>query len=291
MKEWADLIRALAACAWPLFAFISLYCFRNEFRGLLERLKRGKVLGQDFEFAGLDELDRSTKQLEKEVAALPAPLDQVVGNQTENEDVITTILRESARSPKAALLLLSAQLEREVRHYLAATGRLEGTVFSLRRAVELLANLGVLPAHVGGSLALFTSVRNSIVHGGAATNDDILRAIDSGITILKAIEALPQETNTVLHPGVDVFTDANCEHKRLEVRGIMLETTSPGGTQRTIRIYPTTKTHFQSSRRVAWEWNSQMVIGESWYRDPQTQRIHLAWGSSMEFVGRHLDDV
>jgi hypothetical protein len=71
----------------------------------------------------------------------------------------------------------------------------------------------------------------------------------------------------------------------------MLETESPGGTKKTMRIYPSTQTHFQKGKRVAWEWSFQNKWAQAWYRQPDSGEIEKAWDSSAEFVGRHLEDV
>ncbi len=44
------------------------------------------------------------------------------------------------------------------------------------------------------------------VHGHTASDDDILRAIDSGVTILRALQAIPHEVNIVYHPGVAIYS-------------------------------------------------------------------------------------
>jgi hypothetical protein len=142
-----------------------------------------------------------------------------------------------------------------------------------------------------GSLRLFSDVRNKIIHDQAATDDDILGAIDSGITILKAVNALPNEKNVVYHTGVDIFLDEGCIDKIQGAKGLILQTTSPGGAIRSHRIFPTTRTNYVKGKQVAWEWNSGRKWEAAWYRDPDTSEIKYAWGGSMEFVGRHLEDI
>jgi hypothetical protein len=43
--------------------------------------------------------------------------------------------------------------------------------------------------------------------------------------------------------------------------------------------------------QVAWEWNMDKRWTKAWDRHPDTAKIAQAWGTSAEFVGRHLDDV
>jgi hypothetical protein len=145
--------------------------------------------------------------------------------------------------------------------------------------------------HLAGTLRLFLDVRNRIVHGVAATNDDALSALDSGLTLLRALSALPNEINIVFHPGVEIFSDANCTQSITDAKGLILETTSPGGATKTLRIFPTTRTHFQKGKRVAWDWNMQKTWHDTWYRDPDSGTVKKAWIQSAEFIGRNLDDI
>ena len=49
MTTLIDLLKALAPFAWPLFAFVALLRFEGELKGLLARLRKGKLLGQEIE--------------------------------------------------------------------------------------------------------------------------------------------------------------------------------------------------------------------------------------------------
>jgi hypothetical protein len=49
MKDWADLIRAIATLLWPLLAFAVVYVFKEQARELVSRLRRGKLFGQEIE--------------------------------------------------------------------------------------------------------------------------------------------------------------------------------------------------------------------------------------------------
>jgi hypothetical protein len=294
VKEYADLISAIAALLWPIFAFTALFVFRAQLANLIGRLRRGKLLGQEIELSeSLEKLEKSAVAVAKEVAALPAPSQPAALEEPKDDDQIKTILHEAARSPKTALILLASEIEREARQLLASVGHLKGQRYvPLSQAMDVLGKqFGGLPAHIPSSLKFFWDARNRIIHGGQAEPEEILRAIDSGITILKALEAFPREVNVVYHPGVTVFRDPLCQTPWPNVLGVILETESPGGTNKFFRIFPTTKTHFRKGKRVAWEWNDQQSWGEAWYKDPDTGETKVAWSSAMEFVGRHLDDV
>ena len=157
-------------------------------------------------------------------------------------------------------------------------------------AIEQLKAQGSLPAHVSGSIKLFQEVRSRIIHGRDADEQDVLRAIDSGFTLLRALDSIPLEVNTVYRTGVPIYSDAECGQRIAGVSAIILQTISPGGAQKSFKVFPTTRAHFQIGKRVAWEWNQDKTWGPSWYKDDEGQ-CAKAWLSSMEFVGRHLDEL
>jgi hypothetical protein len=295
MDTGANLIRAVAALLWPIFAFVFLWWFRAEIGAILRRLshlRKGKLLGQELELEHeLDQLAQSAEKARIEAAtAIPQP-DTRNHNRPSNE-LELELLRDVARSPRITLMLLGAEIEKRVRQLLAATGWHQNiSPFPLSKSIDELRRQGTLPEHVSGSLKLFLDVRNKIVHGQLANDDDTLRAIDSGLTVLKAIDSVPTETNVVYHPGVHLYSDSGCSQKMPEVLGVILETTSPGGATKQFRIFPTTRTHFKEGQRVAWEWSFDKTWGPSWYKDPDTGEIRKAWDSSAEFIGRHLDEI
>jgi hypothetical protein len=225
-----------------------------------------------------------------EVVPSPDSADKALQAFDRAPDPVDKILQESARSPKAALLLLAAEIEKELRRVLLGSGWHAGQeIHGIRQGFDILTRLEVLPKHVAGSVRLFSEMRNKLVHGGNATDDDILRAIDSGVTILKTLRSISLEIHKVHHPGVELYSDSDGKRLLPNVRGLILETTSPGGTNKRHAVYPTTRVHFAKGQRVAWEWNLQNKYGRTWYRDPDSGEIKPAFHSAGEFIGRDLD--
>ena len=295
MSDYATLLQAIAALLWPLFAFTALFVFRAQIADIAHRLKRGKLLGQEIELnESLKRLDESATSIEQTVAALPAQVNEPPNQeeQLQEERIVRDIVSEAARSPKAALILLASELEKLARQLLASTGHLQGRRYiPVFQAIAELDEKYGLPRHVPSSLKFFWEARNRLIHGGEGTDEDILRAVDSGLTILKALQAFPREINVVYRPGVDLFSNPDLSDPIPNAKGVLLETLAPGGTTKSLRIFPTTRTHFEKGRQVAWEWNMQNVWGKTWYRDPDTGEVKMAFGSSAEFVGRHLDEL
>jgi hypothetical protein len=324
VTEMAALITALAAWKWPVVVVVGLVLYRVSIGRLIDRTDEFEVSKSGLK-AKMRELRDAAAQVEQEAttepqdaAALPpatkalppAPIeghaDIELGDATLNaqgtvgpareqdklDEYAHEVAAEAARSPKVALVLLSADIERNLRELLAATGwhRMR-RVTSIPVGFEMLAEHAPVSPEIRDAVLKFWNVRNKLVHGGRVADDDVISAIDSGLKILKAIAALPREVNVVYHPGADVFSDAKGEHPVVSAKALILEQTASDGVTKHRRVYPTTRTDYVKGQLVAWEWNMGRKFGESWYRDPDTATIKYAWTSSAEFVGRPMDQV
>ncbi len=289
MDEVAALITALAAWKWPAAVVVGLILFRRDISRALGRLRRGKLSQFEFE---LDKLEEKAATAAAESRELPAETPQKALPSASELPSAREVISQAVESPKAALMLLASDIERELRELLAATGlhRMH-RITSVPASIERLASETPLPDVVREAVQQFWPIRNRLVQGHNVTNDDILRAIDAGLLILKSVRAIPREVNVVYHPGAELFADPHGMKLVPGVRALILETTSSDGQQKTLRIYPTTRTDYVKGKRVAWEWNSRNRYGESWYRDPDSGEIKDGWRGSLEFVGRHLDEV
>jgi hypothetical protein len=312
----ADLIRAIAALAWPVVLIVFLFVARHEIVGLMQRLRRGKIPGAEFEFdKPLDALERVTERAEQSAARSPvvyeksgslvagthlggsaiAERDQsgedehpvarpTVEAEKAIEDEIAPIL--ASGSPKAALVILSAELERAARVVLASSQ--DPANWERQPFWQTLSRLDLSPT-IREAVNEFREVRNKIVHGRGASDDEALRAIDSGLRIVRAVESIPFEIHVVYDPDVPIFADEAGQTAR-PVHGVLLESQARGG-EPEYRIFPTSRTDLEKGKAVTWEWSFDRVWPESWYRDPRDGGIKYAWTSSAEFAGRHIEDL
>ena len=309
-SDIAELLRAISTLLWPLVLVGLVLSFRREVVSLFARLERFKIFGAEGELRKqLDELKETAETAaeapipSQQPPAPPASVEEIVGSGTWpsiagtlaiDVDAITQrVIDRAERTPKTALLDLTVEIERAMRLLLARSGHISKASPSLRGLAEAVAEAVNLPEGTLDALSRFREVRNNIVHSESEglASDEILRAIDSGLTILRVLAAIAIERNVVYHPGIDLYADADCTEKRTGVVGVILETTSPGGVIKSHRVFPTTRTHFRMGNEVAWEWNTSLRWDASWYRDPSSGEITLAFQGSMEFVGRHLDEV
>ena len=275
----ADLIRAIGDFAWPAVAGIALFLFRAQISGLAQRVTRARVFGQEFELS-LEKLATRAH----DVSELPSgPVENAPETDTTAAEV-QSILREAATSPRVAVMTIAAELEADVRRLSAITGwgRDARTVRQQLSSVPIADDLR-------SAVDDFWTVRNQVVHGSSASDDDVLRAVDYGLRILEALDRVPVETNLV-EAVVPVYEDPQAASRRMDVMGLVLKTIPPDGGDSHFRIFPTTRTDYEKGKQVSWEWGPRQW-GESWYRDPGTGEVKYAWTSSLEFVGRQLDEL
>jgi hypothetical protein len=201
------------------------------------------------------------------------------------------ILEEAATSPVVAIIRLTLEIERELRKLLAVLGLLPRYgAQTLPEALTLLEGQVELPTELKDSLQQFWSLRNSVIHGQTPYEHLALRALDYGLRILSLLRSIPRHSYIVYRSAVPVFKDSQCISLREDVKGIILETVSPEGNSLGKHIYPSTVT-YPAGTHVSWEWSSGNSWNETWYRNPDSGEIELAWSRALEFIGRDLDSI
>ena len=99
MKDIAELLKAIAALLWPVLSFVALIAFRGELKGLLARLRRGKVLGQEIELEALIRKDERALPS----AAVSMNFDHVL-NSSEFRAKLRHIVSDAAASDDQAVV-------------------------------------------------------------------------------------------------------------------------------------------------------------------------------------------
>jgi hypothetical protein len=113
---------------WPVAVLAIVGWFRPEIRTVLSRIRKGKLLGQEF---GLDELQAKTEAAEATVPTVVSGTGSATGTSSATAEgahaeatntgasaaqgEIEEVLREASRSPRIGLMLLSAKMERAAR--------------------------------------------------------------------------------------------------------------------------------------------------------------------------------
>jgi len=184
MSDVAELIRAVATALWPILAFVALLVFRTDIAAVMKRLRKATFGAHSVE------LDSDLKKLHEGVSPAAGAISGGIGAVEGGS--VQKILEMSALSPKAALLLLVTEIEGQGRKALVSTGltKASGQPRSFPRVVARLDEHYDLPAYLPDAVKLFQKVRNRIVHGGTASDAQIMSALDSGVIIYRTLAAL-----------------------------------------------------------------------------------------------------
>lgn len=285
MRDLGELLRGIAALLWPLVLIGFLLLFQPEIRALIKRVKRAKLLGQELELdKELDQLEVRTEAARQASPNVPkAPSADV---RFQEDEVKLELLRTAATSPKAGLMLLSAQVEAQMRRLLASAGHEPRRPLSLRQMADELIRVAELPRATMEAVSEFSNVRNRIVHGRDVAEDEVLRAIDIGLELLDILRDLPVPRYVVSQAGLTVFADPDGRESRQGVTAVVLTVEGESDT----RVYPTTL-GYREGDQVSFDWNMERVWEESWYGDRDTGEIRYGWRTSAEFAGKPLHEV
>jgi uncharacterized protein YutE (UPF0331/DUF86 family) len=304
IKLITELVGALANLLWPVVVLIIALQFRPEIRAFINRLKKGKLLGQEVELESNVEHLRETVQKAEQEALQSSPEPYSLKSAPENNELeranaasldslegaydkaIDKIVDLSATEPLAALLKLSQTVEKELKVLAVSTAVLKSNQrTSPRQLIRIMSSKNILPLHAVESLDQFWKIRNKIIHESAEISHAIIfKVLDIGFQILKTLRQIPVEVITVHHPGIPVYKDENCVGEHEEVKGIILRYISPG-TEMT-KIWPVRKNvDFQQGDYVTKDWDCNYRWDQTWYIDPITDEKKIAWTGVCEFVG------
>jgi hypothetical protein len=151
---------------------------------MLRHIRRFRVAGVELEFR--DDIREVSREVDSARAS-------VVGSpfaRKETEQDVADLAIEATRDPRAALLLVSAQLERAVRDRLEAAG-IEAR-YGLASSVEAGVQAELFDPALLSAVRDFTALRNRIAHGEAFEVPDatVLSMVSLGTDLLKIVSAV-----------------------------------------------------------------------------------------------------
>ena len=163
------------------------------------------------------------------------------------------------------MMRLSIEVDRQLRLILAVTGQLKDyTGQSPTEALDLIAKAmdesSVFPQSLRGTIEIFWSLRNDVVHGHVGQHLTI-RAVDYGLRILKMLHAIPRRSYIVVYSGMSLYSDPEGKHLRSDVQGVMLKSMGPTGGIEGYKVHPTRK-EYSPGQSVSWEWDLRGPGGE-----------------------------
>jgi hypothetical protein len=192
------------------------------------------------------------------------------------------------------MMHLSLEVDRQLRLLLAVIGRLKDySGQSPNEALDLIAKSiegSLIPSELRDTIRSFWDLRNRVVHGGNAQQGLAMRSLDYGFRILRMLHAIPRPSYIVV-AIVPVFSDSSCKLMRRDVNGVILESFDPKNNSHGLHIHATRKT-YSPGQSLSWEWDTAVEgWDETWFRDPKSNEIKLAWSEASEFIGRPLETI
>lgn len=256
-------------------------------------------MGGDFEIGPkgikgkLNQLDDEVSVAENQIPQTKVAKEEGKVSQKSNPSLVEEVLTLATTSPAAALLLLSRHIEYETKSLLSTTGWLpESRTMTFTTMLQELESRKLLPASLLSSVGHFREIRNSVTHASKTINEnEILAAIENGLSILKMIQAIPRENHHVLNANITLYSDSGAKQSIDGVKGVILNNTSPSSLGSRKSIFPTTRNDYEPGQQLGWQWNLNRVYPKMWYRDPDNSKIKPAWESSCEFNGDIIPSV
>lgn len=150
---------------------------------LFPYIKRIKLWEAEIELKEeVKELGKEVDKVQESVANKP---DVQVSNSLPPE--VEEILRESSKDPRAALLLLSAKIESQVKNRLQEAGI--NKRYTLSKAIQAGVDAGLFPIEILPAFRDFWAVRNKVAHAEAFDVEDstILSLVSIGTELLKVL--------------------------------------------------------------------------------------------------------
>lgn len=307
LNDIATLIRAVGTLLWPLVAGYVVIRNEKQIRSLLDRLRKGKILGQEIELEGsLKELKRQVSAVEDETPPTQLPvsiepstaildplasLEQSPGELPLSESrparsrgaadpFLGEILDIAARSPTVALMQLASGIERLANQIWSD---LDDGSKPLRPSVRnLIDGLShVLPKSVPAALRTFWEVRNRIVHGRDADEHETLSALDSGISLYKSLVSFSRSYAVVTRSEIPLYTDETTSTRVPNGTGVEVEFRSNGERE----IWPTTQKGYVPQMVVKTDYDVSTVFYDVWIKDDLTGEAEKLFDSAADFVG------
>jgi hypothetical protein len=296
MGAVAEVLKGFAQLLWPLLILWLIYLLRKELPILTRalHLMLGRIKSVDAGGLKLqlektqDALIEGTDQAQMDTEKW-LPSKEVVIPSTPRGAVAQALIRAYGQEErKAKIVELSSRIERELKVIAASLGDIalsNRAPALLKRIVRRLQ----LPESLDISYAAFWSLRNQVMHNWEQA-DVSQEALDSANNLFQIIREIPRPRMQVVFSTIPLYSDSACSQLLATPHGVLLQGLDENSVPSSANIYPTTRTYSKDSL-VTWEWNRESVFGLCYYRDPATDEIRRGWDSSMEFVGRNLEEI
>jgi len=188
---WSPTLKIDTNGIW-LIGIAAIVFILPNLKSLMPYVKKIKIGDAELELR--EEISILEKEVEKAKDAVSEQGGAVVSGEAARKATsdVEKILEEAAKSPRAALLLLSAKIEEQLRRVLDQAAIAYPRASSAPRMVELGVKYQIFPLETLSAFRDFSTVRNRVAHGAAFDIDDsyILSIISLGTQLLNVVSAI-----------------------------------------------------------------------------------------------------
>lgn len=273
---------------WPVLILILVLMYRRDISELFKRITKFKgPAGVEADFRNevkdlQNESDKASESvnLTEEEKSLP---------KGEDADEFDLIRKRYTEDPKIGIMYLASEIEKESRILSKALNI--SSQYPQLQAFDLLYEKGYLTKPTLEAIISFRDLRNKIVHGFPVSDtSQLLIVFDSGITILKTLKAIPRHRQFVHKANIELYSDEQCTKIRTDVKGLIIRNITPGGAISSDLPVPSRQNIYKDGMEVSWAWNLKNVWNETWFKDPDSDKIRMGWSSSGEYIGMPIHE-
>lgn len=201
------------------------------------------------------------------------------------------IAKEASNAPKRALIASRINLENAVITSMETSGYANSISTDPIANVRAMQNAGYFSKDFGDACIQFLRLEDRLVNTMATSQEEFRLASQTGRWLTKTLKGLPSSVYVVLYADVPLYSDP--EGKRLvsNATGLIIRTTITATGRVMRQVFPTTRTgYYKRGMVLTWEWRNHPKWGATWYRDPETHKIKLAFLGSLDFVPRDVKE-
>lgn len=322
----ASFLQGLSSVLWPIGIFALALIYRRAILRLLDRIIKAKVANVEFELetqnlsrvvskielkvsrdgsirrANEGQVQETTSRAEEDVPIIEFPeYKPAVGSNiwlwsSWIRNRVRYIRDVSVREPAAAVVMLSAELERAFSGLVAFLDRDSKTENNSNNIDEQISRLsGVLRVtdEFRASVMIFARLRNIVIHNREDVDSSALRdVIEMGIKILESIEYLLQQIPNVLRADIELYSDQGGFNRIEKLIGLFVIYPAVPGSTGHGELVPTNRlNYYRTGDLVKLGFDEATKIGRTWYRDWSSGQIEHGWYEAKIFVGDRLQDV
>jgi len=166
--------------------------------------------------------------------------------------------------------------------------RAEWSSYLPKELIAPVHDTGLLAPELERGIEDVIRFRNEAIHAksGMAVIDP---AAELAVEVNSKLRSIKRHYIRVRNPDVTLYADNELRQPRPQ-KGVILVQVDPQGHLLNIEAFPRFL-DYARGRFVSWEWDRERIVeGQTWYKDPETNKTISAFSTSSFFAGREYPE-